>query len=457
MNGTNTNTDIPDEFSGVQQSNGVDIKEDNNKVVDNDEVVLKKLPMEAEELKKEGVLLWAKIRGYSYWPGIVTVDPMDAVSIQFNEKTETTPTNKRGAPRSRFKIHVHFLGYDNMRAWITDDNIIPYEGKSAYLNMANNCQKAKLKDYFPTKKYQRLFEKAITTAEEIEKLTLKDRLKTLGLVYVPIPDEANTNGKTAGSTTISNGGDKVSFKKGAKRKSTSNVVGDSKESKKIKLSHDNNDKNNASVVNHSVIPKIPSGGGFFKSFRSPGPPAPIAQPPKQETTSLDVFDFDDFDDNALTINLDFPKVKDDKKPSSPLPCLKTTKSEKTTTSTIASPKPAVTKPSTVQKSIRKKTVQKKAFSATAAAGEKPQSGKRKLKEPSPSKQTKATNLTEKNKSTNLTKKAKTKSESNLKKKSKITKKVVRVENNGDAKEVLMKDLTTISTSDFPGDEEEVTS
>ena len=110
MNGTNTNTDIPDEFSGVQQSNGVDIKEDNNKVVDNDDVVLKKLPMEAEELKKEGVLLWAKIRGYSYWPGIVTVDPMDAVSIQFNEKTETTPTNKRGAPRSRFKIHVHFLG-----------------------------------------------------------------------------------------------------------------------------------------------------------------------------------------------------------------------------------------------------------------------------------------------------------------------------------------------------------
>ena len=66
-------------------------------------------------------------------------------------------------------------------------------------------------------------------------------------------------------------------------------------------------------------------------------------------------------------------------------------------------------------------------------------------------------MTEKNKSTNLTKKGKTKSESNLKKKSKITKKVVRVENNGDAKEVLMKDLTTISTSDFPGDEEEVTS
>lgn len=66
MNGTNTNTDIPDEFSGVQQSNGVDIKEDNNKVVDNDDVVLKKLPMEAEELKKEGVLLWAKIRGYSF-------------------------------------------------------------------------------------------------------------------------------------------------------------------------------------------------------------------------------------------------------------------------------------------------------------------------------------------------------------------------------------------------------
>ena len=51
------------------------------------------------------------------------------------------------------------------------------------------------------------------------------------------PDEADTNGKTARSTTISNGGDKVSFKKRAKRKSTSNGVGDNKESKKIKLSH----------------------------------------------------------------------------------------------------------------------------------------------------------------------------------------------------------------------------
>ena len=240
MNGTTT--DIPDEFSGVQESNGessYDIcKEEDNKVVNNEDGAKKLSAM--EELKKEGVLLWAKIRGYSYWPGIVTVDPMDAVTIQMNDQGGTggtTPSNKRGAPRSRFKIHVHFLGYDNMRAWITDDNIIPYEGKSAYDNMANNCPKAKLKDYFPTKKYQRLFEKAVTTSEDIQKLTLKDRLKALGLVYVPIPDEADTNGKTAGSTTISNGGDKVSFKKGAKRKSTSNVVGDSKESKKIKLSH----------------------------------------------------------------------------------------------------------------------------------------------------------------------------------------------------------------------------
>ena len=58
---------------------------ENSKVVVNDDDVVKKLSMEAEELKKEGVLLWAKIRGYSYWPGIVTVDPMDAVSIQINE------------------------------------------------------------------------------------------------------------------------------------------------------------------------------------------------------------------------------------------------------------------------------------------------------------------------------------------------------------------------------------
>jgi hypothetical protein len=110
------------------------------------------------------------------------------------------------------------------------------------------------------------------------------------------------------------------------------------------LSHDN-DKN------VSVIPKIPTGGGLFKSFRSPGPPPPIVQPPKPETqqpqkTSLDVFDFDDHDDNALTINLDFQKVEE-KKPSSPLPSLNSsTKSEKTPTSSKPLSKPSS---STVQK------------------------------------------------------------------------------------------------------------
>ena len=420
MNGTTT--DIPDEFSGIQESNGessYDICKEDNKVVNNEDGAKKLSAM--EELKKEGVLLWAKIRGYSYWPGIVTVDPMDAVTIQMNDQGGTggtTPSNKRGAPRSRFKIHVHFLGYDNMRAWITDDNIIPYEGKSAYDNMANNCPKAKLKDYFPTKKYQRLFEKAVTTSEDIQKLTLKDRLKALGLVYVPIPDE-DTN-ETAGAT-IANGEDKMSLKKSAaaKRKSTSKVVGD-KNAKKSKLSH-NNDKN---VSVNSFIPKIPSGGGFFKSFRSPGPPPPIVQPPKPETqqpqkTSLDVFDFDDHDDNALTINLDFQKV-DEKKPSSPLPSLNsTTKSEKTPASSKPLSKPSS---STVQKPNPKKSVPKTPSSAV----KKPQPGKRKLGRPS--KQTKSTT---------------TKKPKNVQ---------VRVENNydDDAKEVLMKDLT--STSDLHGDE-----
>ena len=49
---------ITDEFSDVGKSNGT--------------MEIKVVSDSINEFKKEGVLLWAKIRGYSYWPGIVS-------------------------------------------------------------------------------------------------------------------------------------------------------------------------------------------------------------------------------------------------------------------------------------------------------------------------------------------------------------------------------------------------
>ena len=136
-------------------------------------------PPELEGLEKEGCLLWAKIRGYSYWPGVVTVDPLDGLTIKGTEAGSGTSGSKKGS--SKCRVHVHFLGYDNMRAWVAGSNVMPYEGKAAYDQLAMQCSKQKAKDYFPTKKYQRLFDKAVKEAEETLALPMESRLKKLGM------------------------------------------------------------------------------------------------------------------------------------------------------------------------------------------------------------------------------------------------------------------------------------
>ena len=67
------------------------------------------------ELYKEGFLVWGKVQGYSYWPGIVTVDPIDALTVKFRENTNLKCADE---PLS----HVHFLGYDNQRAWLPGES-----------------------------------------------------------------------------------------------------------------------------------------------------------------------------------------------------------------------------------------------------------------------------------------------------------------------------------------------
>ena len=109
-----------------------------------------------EMVSKEGCLIWAKIRGFSYWPSIVTVDPMDGVTI--NESAKTC------------KVHVHFLGYSNMRGWVEVSNVLQYDGKGAYDALAAKSPKSRQKDYYPTKKYQRLFDKAVQKADEVNQM-----------------------------------------------------------------------------------------------------------------------------------------------------------------------------------------------------------------------------------------------------------------------------------------------
>ena len=46
------------------------------------DIVVPSKTLGIEDLKTEGCLLWAKIKGYSYWPAIVTVDPIDGMTVK---------------------------------------------------------------------------------------------------------------------------------------------------------------------------------------------------------------------------------------------------------------------------------------------------------------------------------------------------------------------------------------
>lgn len=212
---------------------------------------------EVKDFEKEGCILWAKVKGFSYWPGIVTVDPMDGVTLKVSENAA------KKAAASKAKVHVHFLGYGNMRAWVQETDVLKYEGKEAYDKLAASCPKAKIKDFFPTKKYARLFEKAVKVAEDTFKLPQEARLKKLGLVYVLVDDEDE---KADDQKTTNNG--------------------------------------HASEI--SSLPKITS--GFFKTYK------PVLTPASSEKPNLDVFEFDDSGDQ---FNVDFQLRTEEELPTKP--------------------------------------------------------------------------------------------------------------------------------------------
>jgi hypothetical protein len=256
-----------------ENSNGVAKKMCKDQKTSSDPVTPSKV-LALEDVKSEGCLLWAKIKGYSYWPGIVTVDPMDGMTVKIAENT------------SRSRVHVHFLGYSDMRAWVPYVNVMLFEGKVPYDNLASNAKN--IKDYYPTKKYIKLFDKAVQKAEETYLCPQELRLKKLGLVYVLIEKKSDllkdskesldkTKIQNLNENANSNFSDTVKSHSPAKKPLTK---------KKIELAP----KGKAPKVNgNQNVPKITT--GFFKNHQ------PLMTPQTTENKSdADIFDFNDSED-----------------------------------------------------------------------------------------------------------------------------------------------------------------
>lgn len=127
-----------------------------------------------ERRHDEGHLLWARLSGYCYWPGVITVDPVDGLTVK-REKATT-------------KLHVHFLGYENQRAWVHDAATFEFRGYDSFKLSADNAKGQKKKDFLPSRRLRRFFDSAVRLAEEVMPLTFSERLEKLGLIYVLVDE-----------------------------------------------------------------------------------------------------------------------------------------------------------------------------------------------------------------------------------------------------------------------------
>ena len=121
----------------------------------------------------EGSLVWSKMRGYPYWPSIVTRDPNDG---KFVKVADTIYKHSR-------RLHVLFLEYGNQRAWIGSSSVKTYKTLEIFLQDKEKATKKTRPDYTPNKRLKAPFDKAIKYAEELRVLSNPARLEKVLLKY----------------------------------------------------------------------------------------------------------------------------------------------------------------------------------------------------------------------------------------------------------------------------------
>ena len=188
---TSEKNDVTDikEHIGDQTDQNVVAKPETHSVVQSSRAV---------KMNEEGFLLWGRVKGYSYWPGVITVDPEDG-------QTEWKADDNSG----QFpKYHVHFLGYENQRAWLSERFIMEFNGYDEYKKLAEGVKGPKRKEFYPgSKSLMKNFLKGVDLAEKARALPPQERLPMLGFVYVLIePKKTKKSGKSKPDKTLIDSG-----------------------------------------------------------------------------------------------------------------------------------------------------------------------------------------------------------------------------------------------------------
>ncbi|XP_028390809.1 histone-lysine N-methyltransferase NSD2-like isoform X2 [Dendronephthya gigantea] len=79
-------------------------------------------PPESVKLRwKIGDIVWSKIPGHPWWPSLIAYEPNTEVYFKMKGRTRY--------------YHVQFFGTEPLRGWVTERNILKYEGKTHFLSL----------------------------------------------------------------------------------------------------------------------------------------------------------------------------------------------------------------------------------------------------------------------------------------------------------------------------------
>lgn len=124
---------------------------------------------DTEPEKGPGDIVWAKVEGHPWWPGLVCKDPKGTTHLK---------TNKLGE-----QVHVQFFDQPPSHAWIRLKNVKEFNGRNV-----PECSPGGI--YYSSKK---TFWSSLTKAEKAEFMTKEERLKSI-LHQTGKKKEADTSG-----------------------------------------------------------------------------------------------------------------------------------------------------------------------------------------------------------------------------------------------------------------------
>lgn len=114
----------------------------------------------------EGMLVWARVQGYPFWPAVIVRE----------QRSEYFSNPSKGG---RVRIHAMFLAYQKQTAWVGEAALVPFHVADQFKTFIDSGNKKSQKDFVPTKTMANKHSQAIKIATQLLPMSLYNRLEYL--------------------------------------------------------------------------------------------------------------------------------------------------------------------------------------------------------------------------------------------------------------------------------------